>query len=225
MMNNHFLTKKHRVDEMRLLNTYQICCTCGYGDGDPPTTSPRQSGVNLTLNPWTIQLDDTYLSTRIVSRTCRDVEKTVLILFLNKEACFDYRRIMMNNYEQSGGIWTTNCVSYNMNANRGMLVLESTPHKWVDNSFFENILKLKCIELEMNDELKIYDLNLVTNVIYFIVTNFENDADNQIITLNGVFSQNNNNHEDSTDLTTFKNNTYDKQTHLIDYMNRIYNDQ
>lgn len=146
-----------------------------------------------------------------------------MILFLNKEACFDYRQVMIDNYELSGGIWTTNCVSYNVHANKGMVVLESTPqmNKPTDGDIFQYITRLKCIELDMQDELNIYDLNLVTSVVYFIVTNFENDAVKQIITLHGVFSQKNVN-----DDTTYKKlsdlETKHKQEYLINFMNRIY---
>lgn len=146
-----------------------------------------------------------------------------MILFLNKEACFDYRQVIIDNYELSGGIWTTNCVSYNVYANKGMLVLESTPqiNKYTDESIFQYITRLKCIELDMQDELNIYDLNLVTNVVYFIVTNFENDPVKQIITLHGVFSQ-----KSVKDTTAYKKlcdlETDNKQEYLINFMNRIY---
>ena len=146
-----------------------------------------------------------------------------MILFLNKEACFDYRQVMIDNYELSGGIWTTNCVSYSVHANKGMLVLESTPYlnKHTGDNIFQYITRLKCIELDMQDELSIYDLNLVTSVVYFIVTNFENDAVKQIITLHGVFSQ-----KSVKDETAYKKlsdlETKHKQEYLINFMNRIY---
>lgn len=223
--NNRYTCKKlHAYTEDNANNN------TGNSNNGGNLTPPSCSGVNLTINPWTIQLDDTYLSTRIISRTCRDVEKTVLILFLDKDACVDYRRIMMENYEASGGIWTTNCVSYSMYAKKGMIVLESTPQKQFDTdmNIFENITKLRCIELDMNDELKMYDLNLVTNVIYFITTSFENDANNQIITLHGVFSQTNENETSASfsygrDSDNTSNHV--KNHYLIDYMNRIYNNK
>ena len=146
-----------------------------------------------------------------------------MILFLNKEACSGYRQVMIDNYELSGGIWTTNCVSYNVHASKGMIVLESTPHlnKQADDNIFQYITRLKCIELDIQDELNIYDLNLVTSIVYFMVTNFENDAVKQIITLHGVFSQ-----KSVKDETAYKKfsdlETNHKQEHIINFMNRIY---
>lgn len=159
---------------------------------------PSSSSINLTINPWTILLDDCYLSTRITSRTCRDVEKTVLILFHSEDACLDYRRVMMENYERSGGVWTTNCVTHVMYANKGMLVLESTSPMEC-GSFDEpcenvpleidSLCNLRCVEMDIYDEMNIHDLNLITPVVYFIVTSFENDAATRTITLHGMFSK------------------------------------
>ena len=190
-------------------------------------SSSYSSEANLNINPWTIQLNNNYLSTRVTSSADTHSDKTALILFLDKDSCIDYRQVMINNYERTKGKWSTNFVSYSIYEKNGEIVLDSVRPS--NESYFEeneNHVNLKCVELDMRDELNIYDLNLFTNLIYFIVTSFDNDLDTNVTTLHGIFSQ-----KTVRDTTTnilpydYVNSSQEndnKLAHIVNIMNRIY---